>query len=132
MARGSLAAAVAAASAAAAAAQTLPPLLVFWSSTHQDNAVVATAASIASLDNTYSYYAGDLQVASNSSTGPAGTVVREWGVGCARPLSIRRPPPLLAPAPSFPLAPSPAYLPACPPGPCSRSTFTTTPRRTTT
>jgi hypothetical protein len=52
-----------------------PPLLVYYSATHQDNAVFATEASIASLDGTYAYIDTDLFVISNaSSPQPPGTV----------------------------------------------------------
>jgi hypothetical protein len=49
---------------------TSVPLLVYWSPTHNDNAVVATQASISSLDNTYSFVDYDLYIPSNSSTSP--------------------------------------------------------------
>jgi hypothetical protein len=57
-------------------AAALFPLMVYYSAVRQDNAVVATAASAASLDSTFAYYATDLGVPSNASAGPAppGTV----------------------------------------------------------
>ena len=52
-----------------AVAQTSPivPLQVWWSSTHNDNAVVATLSSIASLDKSYVYVGDDSILASNTS-----------------------------------------------------------------
>jgi len=55
-------------------AQTWVALQVYYSYTHQDNAVVATPASIASLDNTYTYVTTDLAAFSASEPQPAGTV----------------------------------------------------------
>ena len=54
-----------------ALAQGAPPapLLTYYSATHQDNAVVATPAAIASLDATYAYVTTDLYVAS-AAPGP--------------------------------------------------------------
>ena len=51
------------------------PLQVFWSTAHQDNAVLATQASASGLDNTYSFYGYDLYIPSNSSTNPGGNFV---------------------------------------------------------
>ncbi len=70
------AAALLAATAAAQSPQPslFPPLMVFYSDTHQDNVVVATAASAASLDASYAYYATDLSVLSNTTQPYAGTV----------------------------------------------------------
>lgn len=53
------------------------PLYVFWSATHNDNAVFGTAASIASLDSTYSYYATDAYTLSNT-TKPSASTVPLW------------------------------------------------------
>ena len=50
------------------------PLMVFWSTKYNDNAVVATAASIASLDASFAYYATDLGVVSNTSAAPGADV----------------------------------------------------------
>ena len=50
------------------------PLMVFWSTKYNDNAVVATAASIASLDASFAYYATDLGVVSYTSAAPGADV----------------------------------------------------------
>jgi hypothetical protein len=61
-------AATAASSAARAFTPDLPPLLIYYSATHQDNAVVATLAGAASLDATYALVHAGAPLATNASS----------------------------------------------------------------
>lgn len=65
------AAAVAAAIACAVAQDARPELRVYWSSLHEDNAVVATAASIASLDASCTFVGFNLHAATAPAPGAA-------------------------------------------------------------
>lgn len=52
----------------------LSALLVYYSATHLDNAVVATAASIASLDASYAFVSSNLAVVPANATAPPGSL----------------------------------------------------------
>jgi len=64
----------AAASARAFAPALPPPLMVFYSASHQDNAVVATLAGAASLDATYAFVHASAPLVSNATTCSGGAV----------------------------------------------------------
>ena len=65
---------LAAAAAASAFTPSLPPLLVYYSATHEDNAVVATLAGAASLDSSYALIHAGAPLPTNGSACGGGSV----------------------------------------------------------
>ena len=83
-------AAAAASSAARAFTPDLPPLLIYYSATHQDNAVVATLAGAASLDATYALVHAGAPLATNASSCSGGASSSQAPRACMQALDARR------------------------------------------